>query len=192
MEILISGLVLFFGIHIVPSLQSVRGAMVAKLGENGYRGVFSLISVLGLGLIIWGKGQAGYIDAYDPPEWGRFVPLMVMLPALIAVVASHMKGHIRLRLGDAMSWGVGLWAASHLMVNGDLASVLIFGAFLLYAIVDIVFDNERVEGASYTPRGSQDVIAIIVGVILFVALAYFHETLFGVPVAGFAIPAIGS
>ena len=132
MQILILGLILFFGIHIVPSFESVRGALVTKFGEKTYLGIFALISFLGLGLIIWGKSSAGYVTAYDPPEWGRFIALILMVPALIALVSSQLKGHIHMALHDAMSWGVGLWALAHLLVNGDLASVLIFaGIFAL-------------------------------------------------------------
>lgn len=181
---LIWGMVLFFGAHFV-SLTPLRAAIVSKLSENAYKGIYSLISLAGLGLMIWGFTLArGGPDAarivYDPIVGSSMVTMLLVLVALILLAAAHGKSHIRLWVKHPMSLGVGLWAAGHLLVNGNLSEVLLFGGFLVLSVLDIIVNTARGNVPSYEPRVKGDVIAVVAGVVIFTVVLSLHQTLFSV------------
>lgn len=184
MEILIIGLLLFFGIHLVPAFEETRAALISKLGEGGYKGVFSVISFAGLGLMIWGYSQTPHYTVYSPPAWGYYLTLVAMVLSLIILAGAHMKGSIRKFLKDPMAVGVALWSVGHLFSNGDWASLLVFGSFLAYALLDIFTDNERVPYPEFEVRPRHDLIAVAAGIIVYLVLVFAHPWLFGVPVYG--------
>ncbi|CAN5140581.1 NnrU family protein [soil metagenome] len=189
--ILIAGLVLFLGVHVLTTLRDRRAAVIARLGESGYKAVYALISFAGLALIAWGFSMyraTGWINVWYPPVAMRHIALALMLPAVILVVASYIRGNIYLKLKHPMLTGVKLWALLHLMANGDLGSIILFGSVLAWAVYDRISLKRRADpGAPPIPVGGvgNDVIAIAVGTVAYVALAFaFHPLVIGVPVIG--------
>lgn len=183
MSVLVLGLVIFFGVHLLPAFQTLRQSFLDKLGEGGYKGLFSLASAAGLGLIIWGKGIAPAIAVYDPPTWGRHVTFLFVLVAMILLVAAYTPSHLRRWVRHPMLWGITFWAIGHLFANGDLASLLLFGGFLAYAQVDLILVSRRqARTKDFEPDWIFDGAAIFLGAVTYIGLLVMHPLLFGVPV----------
>ncbi|MCF6292855.1 MAG: NnrU family protein, partial [Robiginitomaculum sp.] len=114
MQILQIGLALMIGIHLVPVIAPLKAGLQAKLGANGYKGVFSLISLVGLGLIIWGMIIAPNVPVFDPPVWAKHLAFLLVPVALVLLASAHMKGRIRVIARHPMMLGVLIWAVAHL------------------------------------------------------------------------------
>ena len=186
--VMILGLVLFFGIHTLTTRRKLRADVIAATGEGGYKIGYSLVSFAGLGLIIWGFAQyraTGWIDVWTPPVAFKHITVALMLPAVIMVVASYIRGRIYTTLKHPMLTGIKLWAASHLLANGDLGSIILFGSFLAWAVFDRISLKSRTDaGGPPIPVGGpgNDLIAIAVGVVAYLALTFaFHPVVIGVP-----------
>jgi uncharacterized membrane protein len=191
LAVMIVGLALFIGVHLVTTRRDMRARLIASSGETVYKIGYSLISLLGLVLISYGFGAyraAGMINVWYPPVWTRHLALALMLPAVIMVVAAYIRGRIYTTLKHPMLAGVKLWAASHLLANGDLGSIILFGSFLGWAVFDRISLKRRSDpGAPPIPVGGvrNDLIAVAVGIIAYIALAFaFHPVVIGVPVIG--------
>ena len=191
MLLLILGLTLFIGMHLVTTATNGRSALIARLGEGGYKILYALVSVAGLALIAWGFSlyrQFEWINVWYPPVWMRHIALGLMLPAVILVVASYIRGRIFTTLKHPMLTGVKLWAVLHLMANGDLGSIILFGSVLAWAVFDRISLKRRTDaGAPPIPVGgvTNDLIAVGVGVVVYLALLFvFHPLVIGVPVVG--------
>jgi len=189
--VMILGLVLFFAAHVFTTKRETRAQAIARLGEGTYKIVYSLVSLAGLALIIWGFGHyraAGWIDVWYPPKAMKHITLVLMLPAVILVVASYLRGRIYAMLKHPMLAGIKLWAAAHLLANGDLGSIILFGSFLGWAVYDRISLKHRTDsGGPPIPVGgvTNDLIAVAVGVVAYLALAFaFHPVVIGVPVVG--------
>ncbi len=188
MLVLILGLVIFLGSHLVRVVaEDWRRQMIARLGEGPWKGLYSLVSVVGLVLIVWGYGLARQepVVLWDPPLWTRHVAVTLNLIAFILIAFFIVpSGRIKARLGHPMLLSVKVWAFAHLLANGTLADVLLFGSFLVWAIVDFAA-NRRRDRAQGTVRVAgpvrNDVIAVIVGAAIWAALVWgLHEWLIGV------------
>jgi uncharacterized membrane protein len=189
--VMIFGLVLFLGVHTLTTQRRVRAQVIASAGEGGYKIGYSLLSVAGLALIIWGFAHyraTGWIDVWHPPTALKHIAVALMLPAVILVVASYIRGRIYTTLKHPMLAGVKLWAAAHLVANGDLGSIILFGSFLAWAVFDRISLKRRADaGAPPIPGGGpvNDLIAVAVGVVAYLALGFaFHPVVIGVPVFG--------
>lgn len=189
--VMIAGLVLFFGMHLVTARRTLRARLLRRFGEGPYRAVYALIATAGLVLIVWGFAEyraTGWIDVWYPPRVMKHITEAFMLPAVILVVASYIRGHIYTTLKHPMLDGIKLWATTHLLANGDLGSIILFGSFLAWAVIDRISLNHRADGgAPPIPVGGvrNDVIAVIVGIVLYLALGgLFHPYVIGVPVFG--------
>jgi len=184
MWILIAGLVVFFGIHciriVAPDLR--RRQMESNAGA--WKGIYSIISFIGLGLIIWGwwvfRGEAPEI--YEPPSWGRHAAMLLVLLAFILLACANMPaGRIKAAIKHPTLTGIFLWSLGHLLANGDLASLLLFGSFLVYSVVDRIAVAMRPDPAPQFVSGRSDIIAIVAGVVLYaIFLFWLHGWLFGV------------
>lgn len=191
MFMLIIGLVLFLGVHCIPMGPARREALIARVGENGYKGLFSLVSLIGFVLIIYGYGIARYEGPvlYEPPEWLRHVTMVFMVPVFIFLVAAYVPSRIKSALKHPMLVAVKLWAFSHLLANGDLASVLMFGSFLVWAVVDRISVKRRGGAGQPTvvpaePGRLADVIVILAGLVIYGLFVWkLHLFLFGVSAA---------
>ena len=188
---MILGLVLFFGVHTLTTQRELRARLIASSGEGGYKIGYSLVSALGLVLIVWGFAHyraTGMWEIWTPPTALKHLTVALMLPAVILVVASYIRGRIYTRLKHPMLTGIKLWAAAHLLANGDLGSIILFGSFLGWAVFDRISLKHRADsGAPPIPVGgpSNDLIAVAVGLVAYLALAFaFHPVVIGVPVFG--------
>lgn len=192
MLMLIAGLIVFLGCHCIPMFPDRRAGLQDKFGVNGYRVVFSLVSAAGLALIIYGYGQAwdeGPVFIYEPPYWLRHVTMLFMVPVFIFLVAAYVPCRIKRALKHPMLVAVKLWAFSHLLVNGDLASVLLFGSFLVWAVADRVSVKRRAGAGGADadtdtqPGRYSDIAVILVGLALYGLFVWkLHVLLIGVPV----------
>jgi uncharacterized membrane protein len=188
---MIAGLVMFLGAHTLTTQRELRVRIIASTGEGTYKILYSLVSAVGLALIVWGFARyraTGWIDVWYPPVAMKHIAVALMLPAVIMVVASYIRGRIYTTLKHPMLAGVKLWAAAHLLANGDLGSIILFGSFLAWAVFDRISLKRRKDtGGPPIPVGgpTNDLIAIAVGVIAYLALAFaFHPAVIGVPVIG--------
>jgi uncharacterized membrane protein len=189
--VLILGLILFLGVHTLTTQRKLRAQVISATGEGGYKIGYALASFAGLVLIIWGFAKyraTGWIDVWYPPVALKHIAVALMLPAIIMVVASYIRGRIYTTLKHPMLTGIKLWAASHLLANGDLGSIILFGSFLAWAVYDRISLKYRSDaGAPPIPVGGpgNDLIAIAVGLVAYLALAFaFHPVVIGVPVVG--------
>jgi uncharacterized membrane protein len=188
---MILGLVLFLGVHTLTMQRDLRARLVASMGEGGYKIGYALLSLLGLALIVWGFAHyraAGLIPIWTPPRALKHLNTLLMLPAVILVVAAYIRGRIYVTLKHPMLAGVKLWAFGHLLANGDLGGIILFGSFLAWAVFDRISLKRRGDaGAPPIPVGGigNDLIAVAVGVVAYLALAFaFHPVVIGVPVMG--------
>lgn len=188
---MILGLVLFFGVHSLTTQRELRARLVTAMGDGGYKIAYSLLSAAGLALIVWGFAHyraTGWIDVWTPPTAFKHITVALMLPAVIMVVASYVRGRIYQALKHPLLSGIKLWAAAHLLANGDLGSIILFGSFLGWAVFDRITLKHRADaGGPPIPVGgpSNDLIAIAVGVVAYLALGFaFHPVVIGVPVFG--------
>jgi uncharacterized membrane protein len=188
LTIMIAGLALFLGAHVFVTRRDQRGQVIARWGEGPYKLGFSLVSALGLALIVYGFARyraTGWIDVWSAPSWTRHVAVALMLPAVVFVVAAYVPGHIKRALKHPMLAGVKLWALAHLIANGDLGSIILFGSVLAWAVYDRVSLKHRTDpGAPPIPMGGwrNDAIAVVVGVLVYLALGFlFHPIVIGVP-----------
>jgi uncharacterized membrane protein len=197
LAVLVLGLVVFIGAHVFTTRRARRAALVATLGEWPYKGLFSLVALAGLLLIGWGFGlyrATGWIDVWQPPNWARHLTVLLMWPAVILVTAAYVPGDIKRTLKHPMLAGVKLWAVAHLVSNGDLGSIVLFGSILAWAVYDRITLKHRSDpGAPPIPLGGRrnDIVAIVVGTILYLALGLvFHPLVIGR--AAFGTPALGT
>ena len=185
MALMIVGLILFFGIHLVPSTP-LRGAMVARMGEDPFKGMFSLVALVGFGLIVYGFSQTEFVALLNPQSWGRSAAYVLMPVAMILLVASNTPNNLKRFVRHPMLIGVTLWAATHVAANGDLASTLLFLCFGVFALLDIVLveTGGRYKAAEPVSVG-WDVATVAIGLLVAALVFYFHEYVSGVPlVAG--------
>lgn len=188
MVVLIIGLVLFLGAHSVRMFAAGwRGAMIARLGEGGWKGLYSLVSIVGFVLIVWGYGLARQdpVVLWFSPIWLKHVAIALNLVAFILLGAYLVPaGRMKARLGHPMLLSVKTWAFAHLLANGTMPDVLLFGGFLVWAIADFRSSRQR-DRAAGTVRvagpARNDAIAVAVGVVIWAAFLWFlHAWLIGV------------
>ncbi|CAG9242207.1 NnrU family protein [Paraburkholderia caribensis] len=188
MSILILGLLLFLGGHSVRIFaEDWRKARIARMGEKNWKAAYSVVSLIGFVLIIWGYGIARREPTvlWSPPLWAPHLAGLLTLAAFILLPAAHAPGnHFKAIFRHPMTLGVALWALAHLLANGTLNALVLFGAFLVWAVLDFAaaLRRDRVEGVVY-PSGalSRDVMPVVAGVILWVAFAFLlHGWLIGV------------
>lgn len=185
MTLLLIGLVLFFAIHSVSIFApSLRDRLAAK-SENGWKAFYSVISIVGIVLVV--KGYAELREAptllYESPVWLRHVAALLLLPVFVLFFAPYFPGKIKNAVGHPQLVAVKLWALAHLLVNGTLADVLLFGSFLVWAVVDRISMKRRPQrplpGAPESK--ANDVIIIVLGLALYGATVFWlHEAVLGV------------
>lgn len=190
MDLFIIGLILFFAAHSVSIVNEPwRNRMAARLGEPLWQGLYALVSLLGLVLMIKGYGSARQLPLplYVPPPWSRHLTLLVMLPVFPLLLATYLPGRIQRAARHPMLLATLLWAVAHLLANGHLADVVLFGSFLTWAAVD------RLSMMRRTPRPlpmlpasrRNDAVAVLGGLGLYLAFLFgLHRLITGVPVLG--------
>ena len=183
---LIVGIVLFLGIHSTRMVApAFRDRMVAERGENLWKGVYSLVSLIGLVVLIWGFGQARMVAPilWMPPTWLAHINLLLMIPALILLVASQLPpGYMKKAVKHPMILSVKIWAFGHLLANGDLAALVLFVSFLGWAVWNRIAVKRRGDPVYDNPVIRYDIIAAVVGLAIYMWLILQgHAWLFGVP-----------
>ncbi|ACL59490.1 NnrU family protein [Methylobacterium nodulans] len=192
MLVLVLGLVLFLGTHAFTMLRGPRARLIERIGEAPYKIGYSLLSLAGLIVIGIGFGQYrqhGYVELWSPPVWTRHLALVLVLVAFVAVVAAYLPGRIRSTLKHPMLAGVKIWAVAHLLANGDLGSILLFGSILAWAVAARISAKRRDEvkahaGPAAAPAGwRNDALAVGIGAVAwFVFARVLHPWLIGVAV----------
>lgn len=190
---LVSGLGLFLGTHAFTMSRGPRRAMIERLGEGPYKIAYSLLSLLGIVLIAYGFGlyrREGWIEVWSPPVWTRHLALVLVWAAFVCVTAAYVPGRIKRALKHPMLAGVKIWALSHLLSNGDLGSILLFGSILAWAVAARISAKRRRDevrdhaGPAVEPSGwRNDALAVAVGTTLwFVFARWLHPLWIGVAV----------
>jgi uncharacterized membrane protein len=187
---LILGIVIFLGIHLVPTSPGLKAGLVERFGAGAYRAGFALLSLAGLVLIVMGYHKLQLMPdknviLWEPPVFMRHIAVALMLPAMIFLVAYLVPSRIRTALKHPMLISIKTWALAHLLANGDLASLILFGSFLAYAVHDRISLKRRPSEAPpvsvMAPAAINDVIVVGAGTALFaVILLWAHEALIGV------------
>jgi uncharacterized membrane protein len=188
LALMILGLALFIGTHVVTTRRDLRADLIARQGEGTYKIVYSVASIAGVILIGFGFARyraSGWIDLWYPPAWTRHVTVALVWPAIICFYAAYSPGRIKATLKHPMLVGTKLWAVAHLISNGDLGSIVLFGSILGWAVYDRITLKRRTDpGGPPIPVGGtrQDVIAVVGGTLIYLALGFlFHPYVIGVP-----------
>jgi uncharacterized membrane protein len=169
---------------------AMRDRVKARLGEGPFKGLYSLISLAGLGLMIWGftGSRSGPLAAdllYYPADWTRHATMLLVLLGFITLGASHGKGYLKLWLQQPMSIGFALWSGGHLLANGKRADVYLFGTFFVLALLDILLSTLRGKVPSHQPQVRSDIIAVVAGVVLYAIFLFgFHPYVLNLPIVG--------
>ena len=190
MTLFFSGLAIFFAAHLFSALRSRAPGkdLKVRIGYGPYMGLYSLVSLAGFILIVYGFGPARELGvAWSPPTWSRHINILLMLFALILLVAAQLPaGRIKQGAKHPMLLAVKLWAVGHLLANGEWNSIILFGSFLAYAVFDRIMVKRRGDigpGPDASISSTMDLIAIISGVAAWAAILFWlHPILFGVPV----------
>lgn len=180
MIILVIGTMIFFTLHLLPSLP-IRANFVSYMGAKNYKILFSLISLLGLGLIIYGFHLSPFTPLWDPQPWGRTAAISIMPLAVILLCASDMPNNIKRYVRHPMLIGLMLWGAVHLAANGDLASTILFMSFALFALLDVILVTKGGRYKAKAPVSKLwDVALVLTGLSVYAAIFHFHGSITGV------------
>jgi uncharacterized membrane protein len=188
MAFLVAGLIVFLGVHTLTTFRGPRAMLIARIGEGPYKGLYSLGAAIGLGLIIWGFGRyrsTDWVQVWYPPAGLKAVAYPLMWFAFVALATTHAPlGKIKSTLRHPMLVSIKAWALAHLLVNGDLGALLLFGAFLAWAVYDRIAVKRRGDTGAPQVAGftNGDMIAISVGTAAFVAMFFLHPWLIGVSI----------
>lgn len=188
MLMFLAGLVIFYGVHVFSAIRSRAPGkdLRTRMGYGPFMGLYSVLSLIGFILIIYGYGATrGLGLLYNPPTWLAHINLVLTIPALILLVASQLPaGYIKKASKHPMLLAVKLWALGHLLANGEINSVILFGSFLAYAVFDRIMVKRRGDNGprpETTLNPMMDVISVGAGAIVWAAIAlWLHPILFGV------------
>lgn len=184
MTLLVAGLAIFFAAHSFTMFRGARAQLVERLGALPYRGLFSLVSLAGFVLVVMGYGDAPRIPVWAPPPFMRHLTMLFMLPVFVLLVSAYLPGHIKARVKNPMLMALKTWALAHLLVNGDLASMLLFGAFLAWGVVDLVAVKRSGRSSVVAePLVAYDVVAVVIGLGIYALIVTrLHVYIAGVPI----------
>lgn len=188
MSALILGLLMFLGMHSARIVaEGWRTQVIAQRGPGVWKGQYTVVSLVGFGLIIWGYGQARLqpVVLWASPVWARHLAGLLVLVALVLLAAAQVPGNgIKARVHHPMVLGVKVWALAHLLANNTLADLLLFGSFLLWAVLDFrsARQRDRAAGTVYPPgNAGRTALTVVVGVAVWAVFAFgAHQWLFGV------------
>ncbi|MBI3703308.1 MAG: NnrU family protein [Rhizobiales bacterium] len=189
-SVLILGLLVFLVTHLFVTMREKRAAAIERLGLNTYRAMFTIVSLAGLALIVWGYADSQahqWIQVWSPPAFMRHITVGLMLPATIVLVAYFLPSHVKAWTKHPLLLAVKTWAFAHLLVNGDLASILMFGVFLVWGVYARIAAKKRGDmGFTTPPAGwTNDIIVVLIGIVVYLALGYaFHPMVLHHPVFG--------
>ena len=180
MTLLIAGLALFIGVHLIPVSPALRVRLIARFGDRGYRAAFAAISALGLILIIAGwHWRPDRVQLFAPSAAARSAAPLVMTVSFVLFTVANMRTHIRRIVRHPMLIGLALWSGTHLLANGDVAGTVLFGSFLAYSIVALISAIQRNAVKPFIPEAKYDAMAVVGAVVLAYITMRIHPALFG-------------
>ncbi len=190
MFVLVLGIIIFLGVHTLPTFRATRTSLIERFGLGPFKGLYSLVALIGLALIVWGFSRYradGLIAVWTPPIWARHLTIALMWFTFVALACMNpAPSRIRGWLRHPMLAAVKIWALAHLLANGDAGGMLLFGSFLAWAVYDRIAVTRRGDLgappiASFTRA---DAIALGVGTLAYVAMIFLHPFIIGVAVIG--------
>ncbi|MGF1463676.1 MAG: NnrU family protein [Maricaulaceae bacterium] len=181
MTVLLAGVMTFIIAHSAPIIPGVKPALVGRLSVMGYKGAVSLVSMLAMVLIVWGWGQAPRTPIYDPPAWSRHAVIAAMAVVSILIASAYAPSRLKAWVGGhPMVLGVALWAGLHLLANGDLASVILFGGLGLYAALDYWSARRRGPGPEVKAGLAATALSAGLGLAAWAGMVFAHGHVIGV------------
>ena len=185
MVLLVLGILLFAGVHFVPSLApGLKASWLARLGENGYKGTFSVLLLASFALIITGWRSAQPEFLYTPSPALRHPAMGLLLIAFLLMVVSSRSSRLSLMIRHPQLSGVTLWGIAHLLLNGDSRSLVLFGGMAVWAVLEMIAINRR-DGAwvkGVAPSWGTELVNLIIAVVVVGVVVYIHPWLSGMPV----------
>lgn len=182
MILLAAGVVLTAALHLVAAVPSLKERLKASVGSKAYGALFGLGSIIGLFVVVIGWHSSGLVAIYDPPVWGRYANFLLTLLAFICLGIFLFRGSLRQKLRFPMAFATIFWSAGHLLSNGDLASLILFGGFLAYGLLHIIIGILNGVRPSPEVRSGHDLLGILAGIALYGVMAQLHGALIGVQV----------
>lgn len=180
MNLLLAGLIIFFGVHLLPNVGDTRARLIAGVGEKLYMSLYSLLSLAGLLMLSNGKARADWVEVWQPPEFLHNVTLGLMFLSVLCFAAMFFPNNIRRVLGHPMLLFVALWGAAHLASNGDLASILLFGSFAVFSVFKIFSLNLRKPRAPAPVVGrGRDLLVITIAAAVYGVVLFLHPYISG-------------
>ena len=188
MTLMILGILLWSAGHLFPIFAPDRRAdAVQRLGEGPYKGAFSVVALVAVVLMVVGYRQADFVNLWFPPAWTVHLNNLLMLVSVFLIGAKHAKSSVKHYIRHPMLWGVVVWAVAHLMVNGDLASVVLFGGLLAWAVVSMIGTNARDGEWVRPPKGTTAGLVrhLVITIVVFGVIVVIHGPILGVrPIPG--------
>lgn len=178
MILLVLGIALLFVLH----LPQTKAAIIAKTGEKGYGPAFGAISIAALALIVLGWRLSDFVAVYEPPAWGRHANFGLTLLAFLSLGIFLFRGRLRQILRFPMGIAVVLWSVGHLLANGDLRSIILFGGLLLAGLFLVGIGIAQDTRPSPEIRGGHDLLSLVIGAALFGVVTQLHPVIAGVPI----------
>ena len=181
-------LLLAFGVlftavlHLVAAVPSLKAKLKQRVGEKAYGPVFGIASIIGIVLIVLGWRSSDFVFLYDPPTWGRHANYLLTLIAFVFLGIFLFRGSWRQKVRFPMAFAAIFWATGHLLANGDMASVILFGGFLVYAVLHIVIGTANGVRPSPVVREGHNLLSVLSGIALYGIMTQLHMALIGVPV----------
>lgn len=182
MLLLALGVFLTAVLHLVAAVPSLKAKLKQRVGERAYAPVFGIASLIGIAIIVIGWRSSDFVFVYDPPEWGKYANYGLTLLAFICLGIFLCRGSLRQSLRFPMAIAAILWASGHLLANGDLASVILFGGFLVYAVLHIVIGTLNGVRPSPVVHKGHNLLSFFVGIALYGVMIQAHQALIGVPI----------
>jgi uncharacterized membrane protein len=174
--------------HLVAAVPSLKPRIKAQVGEKAYGPLFGIASLIGIVIIVLGWRASEFVPVYDAPEWGRHANYLLTLIGFVFLGIFIFRGTLRQKLRFPMAYAVIFWAVGHLVANGDMASLILFGGFLAYALAHIVIGAANGIRPSLEVRAGHDLLSVLIGIALYGIAAQLHGALIGVPVFQLPLP----
>jgi len=182
MILLALGVLLTALMHLVAAVPAMKSRLKARVGEKAYGPVFGLASLIGIAIIVLGWRMSEFVPVYDPPEWGRHANYLLTLIAFVCLGIFIFRGSLRQKLRFPMALAAIFWAVGHLLANGDLRSLILFGGFLAYALAHLAIGLANGVRPLPDVRAGHDLLSVLIGIALYGVMAQLHGALIGVPV----------
>lgn len=182
MILLAFGVVLTSALHLIAAIPPLKLKLKEAIGARAYGPVYGLATLAGLAVVVLGWRMAADVPVYDPPSWGRYANFLLTLIGFVCLGIFLFRGSLRQRLRFPMAWAVIFWASGHLLANGDLAGIILFGGFLIYALLHMIAGTAYGVRPPPEVRSGHNLLAVIGGIALYALMAQLHGVLIGVPV----------